>query len=238
MPQSPWSDWHRGLRQSTLRPFPSSAKTNLSSLEWMRITLPATIDTCTLRANMAHRQGDLLHPDRHLTERPRLPVTSQSCPDNFPPQWLALLRRCRWWQTLSVPALVGPSFSTNLRRQSPRPTFLLESLPVLVLHRRQLPSSSVRQKVMSATQPLFWCPEASGGLRLVLATPSSSSPLHLVTLAPSPRYPLFSYRAVWVSGRTTLAVAGSRCAEQMTLGNPLLDTRTTDIAALGLLYIE
>lgn len=62
---------------------------------------------------------------------------------------------------------------------------------------------SARQKVMSATQPSLWCPEASGGLRLVLATTWRPSPLRLVTLVPSPRYPLFSYRAVWVSGRIT-----------------------------------
>lgn len=39
---------------------------------------------------------------------------------------------------------------------------------------------------MSATQPLFSCPEASGGLRLVLETPCCPSPLHLVTLALAP----------------------------------------------------
>lgn len=62
MPQSPWSDWHRGLRQSTPRPFLSSAKTKLPSFEWMRITLLATMDTYTLHANMAHRQGASVTP--------------------------------------------------------------------------------------------------------------------------------------------------------------------------------
>lgn len=62
MPQSPWSYWHRGLRQSTPRPFSSIAKMKLSSFEWMRITLPATMDTCTLHANMAHRQGASVAP--------------------------------------------------------------------------------------------------------------------------------------------------------------------------------
>lgn len=56
---------------------------------------------------------------------------------------------------------------------------------------------------MRATQPLLCCPEPSGGLRLVLATTWCPSPLHLTTLVSSPRYSLFSYRAVWVSGRTT-----------------------------------
>lgn len=168
MPQSPWSDWSGGLRQSSLRPSSSSAKMTPASFEWMRISLLAT-STLAPFTPIRPTEGRRRHPDRHLTEWPRLPVTSQTCPHYFLSQWPTPLQRCRW-QTFVRTCISRPSFSTNLLHQSPRDAYLLEYPSLLGPRRRQLTCLPGRREVMSTTQPLPWCPEASGGLRLVLAT--------------------------------------------------------------------
>lgn len=84
--------------------------------------------------------GRLRHPDRHLTDRPRLRVTRQPCPGDFPSRWPTLLRQCHQWQALCVPALVDPSLPRISFLNRPRTTYwLLESPSRLGARSRRLP---------------------------------------------------------------------------------------------------
>lgn len=111
MPQSPWSDWHRGPRQSTPRPFFVHCQDETVLLR-VDENLPAGYDGHLHPSRQyGPPTGRLRHPpDRHLTDQARLPVTRQPCPGDFPSPCLSLLHQCHQWRTLSVPALVDPHF--------------------------------------------------------------------------------------------------------------------------------